>query len=291
MLLLSVTGVALLAKRSGGLRHLLRAPLFWQPGSTLACTGRAPGDAGSVAICAHRNLYVGHDIRLHSGWHAERTGLPAVVAGGPAAPISTLAALRATDLNDLRELVYPRPGDPEDFYSLRTAHGDGYIDQATGALLLISGARRYRAGVELRIIMHTGEGLWWLALLLGLCALSVPLMSGTGVSMWWQRRRSMPGSPTTKGRNKPIRSYWSAVKVTAPGGSPRRCADALTQTGLRVHTAAMNQLATEYRAAQRILFLTATYGDGNPPGSADQFLARFARRGSFQTWLCGAGFR
>ncbi|MGV8892633.1 MAG: hypothetical protein ACOH2K_06805 [Burkholderiaceae bacterium] len=36
----------------------------------------------------------------------------------------------------------------------------------------------------------------------------------------------------------------------------------------------MNQLATEYRAAQRIFLLTSTYGDCNPAGSANQFLAR-----------------
>src|SRR3546814_15840198 len=36
----------------------------------------------------------------------------------------------------------------------------------------------------------------------------------------------------------------------------------------------MNQLATDYRNAQRVFVLTSTYGDGSAPQSAKQFLAR-----------------
>src|SRR5690606_17794049 len=39
-------------------------------------------------------------------------------------------------------------------------------------------------------------------------------------------------------------------------------------------TAAMNQLAREYRQAKHLFILTATYGDGDAPSSAQQFLAR-----------------
>src|SRR3546814_9052725 len=111
---------------------------------------------------------------------------------GPAAPIRSLPALQATDLNDLRELVYPAPNNTGGFYSLRTAQGDGYIDQVSGALLSYQAHNSTREYYELIFKLHTGEGLWWLSLLLGLCALSVPLMSGTGVMMWWQGCRSMP---------------------------------------------------------------------------------------------------
>ena len=51
---------------------------------------------------------------------------PSMQAGRPAAPITALPALLATDVNDLRELVYPKPNDPSDVYSLRTVQGDGY---------------------------------------------------------------------------------------------------------------------------------------------------------------------
>jgi sulfite reductase (NADPH) flavoprotein alpha-component len=50
-------------------------------------------------------------------------------------PVANLPALRNVDFNDLRELVYPSPGNPQDVFSLRTAQGDGYVDQGNGALL------------------------------------------------------------------------------------------------------------------------------------------------------------
>src|SRR5690606_29935185 len=91
---------------------------------------------------------------------------PVQITAGPAAPIATLPALLATDVNDLRELVYPRPDSPEDVYSLRTAQGDGYVDQATGTLLSYQAHDGIRSIYELIYRLHTGEGLWWLGLLL-----------------------------------------------------------------------------------------------------------------------------
>ena len=52
---------------------------------------------------------------------------------------------------------------------------------------------------------------------------------------------------------------------------------ALTAAGHRVHAAPMNSLASAYAQAKRMLILTATYGDGAAPASANQFLARLTR--------------
>jgi len=60
-------------------------------------------------------------------------------------------------------------------------------------------------------------------------------------------------------------------------GFARTLHDALTQAGHRVHTAPMNALASAYPAARRLLILAATYGDGGPPASGNQFLARLRR--------------
>lgn len=275
MLVLSITGAALLAKRSGGWRHLLRAPLGSSSQRWHARIGRVA--VLGLLLSALTGIYMSAATFgfIPDGTQNEPE-FPATVAGGPAAPVRTLAALRAIDLNNLRELVYPEPGDVGGFYSLRTAQGDGYVDQATGALLSFQAHDGIQQTYELIYMLHTGEGLWWLALLLGLCALSVPLMSITGVSMWWQRRRAMPRIVDNQGPQSADTIILVGSENNSTWGFANALHGALTQAGLRVHTAAMNQLATEYRSAQRILLLTSTYGDGNPPGSADQFLARLA---------------
>lgn len=276
LLALSITGLVLLAKRSGGWRHLLRPPLGSAGQRWHARVGRLAVLGLLLSALSGAYMSAATFGFIPDGMQNEPE-FPATVAGGPAAPVSTLAALRATDLNDLRELVYPRPHDPDDFYSLRTAQGDAYVDQATGALLSYQPHGGIRQAYELVYMLHTGEGLWWLALLLGLCALSVPLMSATGVSIWWQRRRSMPRIADNRGPQSADTIILVGSENNATWGFAKTLHDALTQVGLRVHSAAMNQLATEYRTAQRVFLLTSTYGDGNPPGSADQFLARLAK--------------
>ncbi|MGB5010378.1 MAG: flavodoxin domain-containing protein, partial [Candidatus Dechloromonas phosphoritropha] len=122
-----------------------------------------------------------------------------------------------------------------------------------------------------------GEGLWWLALLLGLCALSVPLLSATGALTWWQRRQSMPRIVGNSAANLADTIILVGSESNSTWGFANTLHEALRKAGLRVHTAAMNQLATEYPKAERLFILTATYGDGDAPSSANQFLARLGK--------------
>lgn len=276
MLVLSVSGALLLVKRVGGWRHLadpLRGGLNqrWH-----AQVGRVV--VVGLLLSALTGLYMSAaTFSFISDGMQNEPDFPARVSGGAPAPVTTLPALRATDLNDLRELVYPAPNDPADVYSLRTAEGDGYVDQANGALLSFQPHSGTRNTYELFYQLHTGEGLWWLGLLLGLCALSVPLMSITGTLTWWQRRQSMPRIVENSAAQSADTIILVGSENNSTWGFANALHDALRKTGLRVHTAAMNQLASEYRQAERLFILTATYGDGDAPSSANQFMAHLAK--------------
>ncbi len=290
MLVLSISGVLLLVKRVGGWRHLadpLRGGLNqrWH-----AQVGRVV--IFGLLLSALTGLYMSAaTFSFISDGAQNEPEFPAQVAVGAPAPVTSLPALLATDLSDLRELVYPAPKDASAVYSLRTAQGDAYVDQVNGALLSFQPHSGTRRTYELIYQLHTGEGLWWLGLLLGLCALSVPLMSTTGILIWWQRWQSMPRIV----ENTPAQSADTIILVGSESNSTwgfaKTLHDALRQAGLRVHTSAMNQLASEYRQAQRLLILTATYGDGDAPSSANQFMARLAKtRVNPQTGFAVLGF-
>jgi len=273
MLALCLSGMALLVRRVGGWRQLMR-PLrgdFSQRWH--AALGRVA--VVGLLVSALTGLYMSAaSFGLVSDGTQNEPDFPAVATTGPAMPIGTLPALLATDLNDLRELVYPSPGNPGDFYSLRTVQGDGYVDQATGALLSWQAHDGVHRTYELIYQLHTGEGLWWLGLLLGLSVLSVPLMGVTGVSMWWQRRRSMPRIAGNSGPQSADTVILVGSEGNSTWGFAKVLHDALRQTGQRVHTAPMNALAIEYSQAKHLFILTSTYGDGDAPGSANRFLAR-----------------
>lgn len=273
MLILCLSGLALLAKRQGGWRqiaHPLRGSF----------NQRWHGEVGRIVVLGlllsalTGMIMSAATFGLISDGMQNEPDFPTVTEMGPAAPILSLPALQATDLNDLRELVYPAPGNAGDFYSLRTAQGDGYIDQVSGTLLSYQAHDGTRRFYELIVQLHTGEGLWWLGLLLGLCALSAPLMSGTGVVMWWQGRRLMPRIADNSGPQSAETIILVGSETNSTWGFAKVLHDALRQAGQRVHTAPMNQLATDYRNAQRVFVLTSTYGDGSAPTSAKQFLAR-----------------
>ena len=273
MLIMCFSGLLLLVKRQGGWRQLAR-PLrgdFSQRWH--AELGRAV--IFGLLLSALTGVYMSAaTFELIADGIQDELDFPTEMATGPAMSIGTIPTLQTTDLKDLRELVYPFPGNPEDFYSLRTAQGDGYIDQATGVLLSYRPYDGVRKTYELIYQLHTGEGLWWLGLILGLCALMVPIMSVTGIVVWWQRRRSMP---RIANNNRP-QSAEIVILVGSENNSTwgfaKALHDGLHQTGQRVHTAPMNQLATEYRKAQFLFILTSTYGDGDAPASANQFLTR-----------------
>jgi len=278
MLMLSVSGALLLARRLGGWRNLLR-PLRgsfsqrWHAEvGRLALLGLLLSALSGLYMCATTFGFIA------DGSQNEPT-FPAHVSAGPALPVANLKALQATDLNDLRELVYPNPNNPQDVFSLRTAQGDGYVDQTSGTLLSYQAHDSMRNVYELIYQLHTGEGLWWLGLPLGLCALCVPLMSVTGILLWWRRRKAAPNIR----ENCTAQSADSVILVGSENNSTWGFAntlhDALHQAGHRVHSAAMNQYTSEYGNAQRMFILTATHGDGDAPASASQFLARLTRVG------------
>ncbi|MGV8922751.1 MAG: PepSY domain-containing protein [Thermomonas sp.] len=273
MLVLCLSGMTLLVKRVGGWRQLLR-PLRGN------FSQRWHAELGRIAVfglllSALTGLYMSAaTFGLVSDGTQNEPDFPIATTAGPAVPIGTLRALRATDLNDLRELVYPSPDNPEDFYSLRTVQGDGYVDQASGALLSWQAHDRVHGVYSLIYKLHTGEGLWWLGLLLGLSALSVPMMGATGITVWWQRRRSMPRIAENSGPQSADTIILVGSESNSTWGFADALHDALRQAGQRVHTAPMNQLATEYRQAKHLFILTSTYADGDAPSSASRFLSR-----------------
>ena len=290
MLLLCLSGVALLVRRAGGWRQLAR-PLRG------TFSQRWHAQLGRVAVfglllSALTGMYMSAaTFGFLSDGSQDEPDFPSVAVSGPIAPVASLPALQAVDLKDLRELVYPDPQNPEDFYSLSTALGDGYVDQVQGTLLSWRAHNGTQKAHELIYRLHTGEGLWWLGLLLGLSALSVPVMGGTGVLMWWQRYRSRPRLAANAGAQAADVVILVGSESNSTWCFAQALHDALRANGLRVHTAAMNEMATQYRQARHLFILTSTYADGDAPASARQFLARLQRySGSHRPAFAVLGF-
>lgn len=188
-----------------------------------------------------------------------------------------MALLRDTPADALRELTFPSPNDATDVFMLKTNTGKGYLDQGTGDILVWADAGTWQRFNETIYMLHTGQGMAWLGVILGLMALGAPFMAVTGVILWVQTRRARP---RIKG-NITAGQADTILLVGSEGGSTWGFAAtlhaALTQAGGKVHAAPMSQFSPHrYSSAKRVIVLAATYGEGAAPASAKGFLDRLA---------------
>lgn len=275
LLVLSISGLMLTARRVGGWRRffsrLRRGPLMGRlhvEVARMTVAGLLLSSATALFMTAST-----FDLLPQSSVPV----FPAEVSGQTGAAPGTMGLLRDTPVDILRELTFPYPDDPTDVFMLKTNLGEGYLDQGTGAMLVWTNAGTWQRLTETIYILHTGQGIAWLGLILGLMALGAPFMAVTGVVLWVQARRARPRIKD----NVAAGQADTILLVGSEGGSTWGFAAtlhaALTLAGHKVHSAAMSQFSPDrYTQAERLIVLAATYGEGTAPGSAKGFLDRLA---------------
>ena len=271
MLLLSISGAVLVARRMGGWRHWfarLRGPL----------AGRLHTEIARVAVlglllsCVTALWMSAETLEIVTIDDASLE-ITATASGQVGMALAAMDALRATPVAELRELGFPAADDPQDMFTLRTDRGMGYVDQGTGTLLGWQDLGFGQRASETIYMLHTGQGAAVLGLFLGVMALGVPVLAVTGLLVWLQGWRSRPRLTG----NAPAAQADTIVLVGSEGGSTwgfaATLARALRDAGQSVHVAAMAAFRpARYGQAQRFLILAATHGEGDAPASAKGFL-------------------
>ncbi|SDL72710.1 PepSY domain-containing protein [Paracoccus chinensis] len=275
MLVLALSGAALVARRTGGWRRWfarLRGPLAGRLHveiARVAVAGLMLSSATALWMTAST-----FDL-LPDG--ARTPAFPAETSGRTGADLAGASALRMP-VAAFRSLSLADPNDPADVHTLKTAQGTGYLDQGSGELLDWADLSAWQQVSETVFMLHTGQGAAVLGLVLGLMALGVPAMAGTGVVLWLSARRARP---RIRGNVPPGRAE-TVLLVGSEGGSTWGFAAtlhaALTDAGQRVHAAPMAGFdPARYPEAARFIILAATYGEGCAPASAKGFLDRLSR--------------
>lgn len=274
--LLSISGAILLARRLGGWRRLLtpiragQGMLHWH---TVVARWALPG----LAVLALSGLYLSAtSLGLLGDGSDNEPAYPEGIQAAPHLPVGTLAALRQIDLPELRELEFPNAADDIHYLSLRTASGSGFVNAASGQWISFQRNGAAQNLYETAYALHTGEGMpLWSMALAGL-ALSTLFLCGSGLLGWWQRRGRVGEQDT----GAPAEQAEAVILVGSQSGSTwayaRQLQTQLQAAGRPVHVAAMNAVQDDYPQARCVLLLAATYGDGQAPDSAGQFLDRLA---------------
>lgn len=190
ILVLSVSGIGLLVRKMGGWRQLLGAARG--TGSQRLHTSLARAAVVALLLTAATGTYMSAIYFELVPSAGSAFTFPPTGEGTTPAPAASLAGLATIPLSDLRELVFPAAGDASDVFTVTTGAGQGYVDQATGAMLSFAPNSIWQQVYEFVYMLHTGQGAWMLAVFLGLGALAAPALAFTGTAIWWLRRRGMP---------------------------------------------------------------------------------------------------
>lgn len=293
MLLIAISGVFLLANRMGGWRQLF-APARGTLSQRLHIDVSRVAIAGLLLSALTGTYLSATTFELLAQGQEGEPELPFTEIAGIHAAIDTLPVLLASDINDLREWVYPYPDDPYGVYSLSTQQGAGYIDPVSGEWLSYEAHDKAHAIYTFIYRLHTGEGFWWLAIILGLSALLMPVIAVSGSIIWWLRYRSKPKIAANSKAQIADSVILVGSESNTTWGFAKTLHSNLVKAGHRVHTAPMNQLAADYRSAKYLFILSATYGDGDAPASANHFLnmlERITTTPTFATVVLGFGDR
>ena len=276
MVVLAMSGLTMLARRLGGWAALLK-PIkgtgTQRFHSALARLALLPLMLSALTGCYMSLATLG----LISDGQSGEPPPTLQSSPGKSMAVGKVSALSSIDLSDLRELTFPRLQDANDVYGIRTSQGVGQIDVVSGLALTYEPHGIARRVYETAYMLHSGQGLWPLAIIVGVAALTVPLIAGTGILIWWSRQRARPSIK----QNAKAKTADSIILVGSEGNSTwgfaRALHDAMTKAGHRVHTAPMNSFGAQYKSAKRLIILSATYGDGVAPASANGFLHRLKR--------------
>ena len=275
MLVLALSGMVLVARRQGGWRKWaapIRGPRAGRWHAELARV--AVFGLGLSAVTALWMVASTFDLLPVD---EANPAFPQTVSGMTGLSPAEMAALQAVPVSDLRDLTFPYAGDAADVFTLTTGSGTGYVDQGTGALLVWQAPGPWTTAGEWIYLLHTGDGAALWGLVLGLAALTVPVLSVTGGLVWWRNRRSRPRLPGMVAAS----AAETVLLVGSEGGSTWGFADALARAlqahGQKVHLAALSSFAPQtYARAERLVVFTATWGEGDAPASARGALERIA---------------
>ena len=280
MLVLTLSGAALVARRVGGWQRWftrLRGPLVGRIHVEIARIAVV-----GLALSAITALWMTASTFDLLADGPVRPAEPAAVSGQTGLDLSRMVALHAVPVDSFRKLSFPYAGDTQDVFTLFTDTGTGLIDQGTGEVLSWSDLTAWQGVSETIYMLHTGQGAARgaaaLGLILGLIALSVPVLGVTGALIWIAGRR---GRPRLNGL-APASRAQTVILVGSEGGSTwgfaTTLANALQRAGQAVHVAPMSSFDPDrHPRAERFLILAATYGDGISPASAKGFLERLTR--------------
>ncbi|QKX06587.1 FAD-binding oxidoreductase [Aquimarina sp. TRL1] len=171
-------------------------------------------------------------------------------------------------VGDLKAIEYPFSSDVEDYYHIKLTQKEILVNQYTGDILSEQNYPFITLVSRVSILLHTGKGSVWWAVILGISCCAIPFFIYSGFRMSLERRKTR------------IKNAYSSktcdfiIAVGSENGSTLRFANAfykaLISEGKKAYITELNEFK-EFDQMKHLIVMTATYGLGESPTNATKF--------------------
>ncbi len=291
MLLISVSGLILTARRMGSWRHLASRVRGTPLQRLHVMTGRVL--VAILTLSSITALYMSAaTFELVPTQADQDPDVVSMASEKPDLPAEALVFLQELRSENFRKLNFPSVDDPEDTWKITTDAGEGWVDRHSGETLAWVSAPTSQRIHNWVTILHTGESVWAWSFILAIAGASIPIFWVSGLILWWQVRSRTPKITNNSALSQADILIFVASESGTTWGFALALHQAFVQNGHHVHTNAIEHFqATPF--ARQIFVLAATYGDGQPPAHAAHALEQISREsvGAAPVTVLGFGDR
>ena len=194
-------------------------------------------------------------------------------------------------LNEVKSIEFPFSDDAEDYFFLKLKTKELIIHQYSGEVISAKKLHITQILSDWSLFLHTGRGtiIWSVILLLSCVAILFFIYSGFAMTLERKRKSSLPKNKFKKENSEIIILVGSETGSTFSIASSLY--DALITDKKTVFIDHLNNY-TSYNKATELIILTATYGEGEPPSNAHNFLtlaAKIKQQNSINYTVVGFG--
>jgi len=174
-------------------------------------------------------------------------------------------------LNEIKKIEFPFSKDEEDYFFVKLVDNEFAVHQFNGQVISQRKESLIALGSYYSLLLHTGQGSIIWSIILLLASLSILFFIFSGFSMTLKRKK---GSTSINNKTSKEKAEY-IILVGSETGSTVRFANAfkngLIKAKKEVFITELNKYAI-YENAKSIVIFTATYGEGDAPANAYNFI-------------------
>ena len=267
LFIIAITGIILIVKRQGGIRkvfskvvkenfqqyyHIFFGKIFFIPIAIITLTG--------IYLSLERFSLFPETANNLTKLEINKT-----------LQFTDFEFFKTTKLEEVNKIEFPFSSSKEDYFNIKTIDNEFEINQFNGQIIGQKKQSLSLLGTHYSLLLHTGAGslLWSVILLLSCLAILFFIFSGFYMTIKRKRKTTSIINNTLKDKAEFI------ILVGSETGTTIRFATAFKNELIKARKAVfiteLNRYSS-YKNAKNIIIFTATYGDGNAPANAQNFI-------------------